>query len=136
MHLLKQPFLLCIGLQTAVSFSVLLPFIFHFKFFVLSITKFSFWYSSLFLLFLSVYCWWRNEITRVNRTDQRGKISKLLYSCTQLSRCWRGKSNNRELMKIDIREANRNLEDKMFLVSFWEYSYWFWISKTHVYLIL
>jgi len=56
-------------------------------------------------------------MTRVNRTDQRDEISKLHYSYTQLSRCWGGKSNNRELIKVDIRETDRNLEDKMFLVS-------------------
>ena len=55
-------------------------------------------------------------MTRVNRIDQRGEISELYYSCAQLSRCWGGKSNNRELMKVDIRGTDRNLEDKMFLV--------------------
>ena len=39
----------------SISFSVLLPFICHFKSFVLSITKFSFWYFSPSLLFLSTY---------------------------------------------------------------------------------
>ena len=56
-------------------------------------------------------------MTRVNRTDQRDEISKLHYSYTQLSSRWGGKSNNRELIKVDIRETDRNLEDKMFLVS-------------------
>ena len=40
----------------SISFSVLLSFIYYFKFFVLSITKSFFWYSSSFLLFLSTYC--------------------------------------------------------------------------------
>ena len=39
----------------SISFFVLFPFICHFKSFVLSITKFSFWYFSPSLLFLSIY---------------------------------------------------------------------------------
>jgi len=74
-------------------------------------------------------------MARVNRTGQRGEISELCHSCMQLSRCWEGKSNNRKLTKVNIRETNRNLEDKIFLVSTQEYSHQFWISKIYVHLV-
>ena len=50
----------------------------------------------------------------MSKTDQKDKISKLHYSCMQLSRHWGGKSKNRELTKVDIKRTNENLEAEMF----------------------
>jgi len=55
-------------------------------------------------------------MARISKTGQRGKISKLYYSCVQSSRHWKGKSKNRELTKVNIKKTNENLEAKMFLV--------------------
>jgi len=43
---------------------------------------------------------------------QKGKISELLYSYVQTIRYWRGKLNNRELIKVNNKRIfNRNLEN-------------------------
>jgi len=38
----------------------------------------------------------------------------------QLSRCWRSKSKNGELMEVDIKRTNENLKAEMLLVSIQE----------------